>query len=88
MSPPAVSSNKKESGTARFLGAASSGILELLGFHPVDTVSKRLMNNPTKVFGDGKSFKESSKIMSQIIFKVPQIQFAVFFCLEFELTID
>ncbi|KAI8923434.1 mitochondrial carrier domain-containing protein [Entophlyctis helioformis] len=50
MSPP-ISSNRKESGSARFLGSASSGILELLFFHPIDTVAKRLMNNQGKVTG-------------------------------------
>jgi hypothetical protein len=48
MSPP-IASGKSESGTARFLGSGSSGILELLIFHPVDTVAKRLMSNQTKV---------------------------------------
>lgn len=47
MSPP--SHNGKESATARFLGAGCSGVLELLGFHPVDTVAKRLMTNSQKV---------------------------------------
>lgn len=46
---PPSSNGKKDSGTARFLGSASAGVLELLGFHPVDTVAKRLMTNPTKV---------------------------------------
>jgi hypothetical protein len=32
---------------ARFLGSGSAGILELLLFHPVDTIAKRLMNNRT-----------------------------------------
>lgn len=50
MSPPIASGNKSESGTARFLGSASSGILELLIFHPVDTVAKRLMSNQSKVW--------------------------------------
>lgn len=36
---------KKESGTARILGSGASGIAELLVFHPVDTVAKRLMSN-------------------------------------------
>jgi hypothetical protein len=48
MSPP-ISGNNSESGKARFLGSASSGILELIIFHPVDTVAKRLMSNQTKV---------------------------------------
>jgi len=46
MSPP---SNKSESGLARLLGSGTSGLLELFIFHPVDTVAKRLMTNPTKV---------------------------------------
>ncbi|RSH85834.1 uncharacterized protein EHS24_004014 [Apiotrichum porosum] len=36
---------KKESGTARILGSGTSGIAELMVFHPVDTVAKRLMSN-------------------------------------------
>jgi hypothetical protein len=39
----------KESGTARVLGSGTSGIAELLIFHPVDTVAKRLMSNKAKV---------------------------------------
>ncbi|OAL36571.1 hypothetical protein AYO20_04187 [Fonsecaea nubica] len=57
MSPPAMApalgaggkSYKTESGTARLLGSGSAGVAELLVFHPVDTVAKRLMNNPTRV---------------------------------------
>ena len=47
MSPPP--SNGKDSGTARVLGSGASGIAELLIFHPVDTVAKRLMSNKDKV---------------------------------------
>ncbi|KAJ3286698.1 hypothetical protein HK104_008902 [Borealophlyctis nickersoniae] len=61
MSPPISSGNRKESGTARFLGSASSGVLELLCFHPVDTVAKRLMNNPNKITDAGA--------LSKVIFK-------------------
>jgi hypothetical protein len=43
MSPPVGKS--KESAKARLLGSATSGIAELLVFHPVDTVAKRLMSN-------------------------------------------
>lgn len=60
MSPAIPTKGKSESGTARFLGSASSGILELLIFHPVDTVAKRLMSNQTKATGN----------LSQVIFKV------------------
>ncbi|CCF59581.1 hypothetical protein KAFR_0H01710 [Kazachstania africana CBS 2517] len=41
--------DRKQSGTARLLGSASAGILEIGVFHPVDTISKRLMSNHTKV---------------------------------------
>ena len=46
MSPPI---NGKDSGAARILGSEASGIAELLIFHPVDTVAKRLMSNKDKV---------------------------------------
>ncbi|KAL2918853.1 high copy suppressor of abf2 [Polyrhizophydium stewartii] len=67
MSPP-ISSSKKESASARFVGAATAGVLELLGFHPVDTVAKRLMNNQAKVFG-GQSLGESMSTLNKVIFK-------------------
>ncbi|KAJ3276044.1 hypothetical protein HDV01_006214 [Terramyces sp. JEL0728] len=57
MAPP--SSNSKESVTARLLGSGTSGILELLGFHPVDTVAKRLMNNKQRIFGPEIPFSNS-----------------------------
>ncbi|CEP24311.1 GGC1 [Cyberlindnera jadinii] len=41
--------DKKQSGIARVLGSASAGICEIGVFHPVDTISKRLMSNSTKV---------------------------------------
>lgn len=40
---------KRESGAARLLGSGSAGIAELLVFHPVDTIAKRLMSNTSKV---------------------------------------
>ncbi|KAI5963085.1 YHM1 [Candida pseudojiufengensis] len=50
MSPTAHSStDKKQSGLARVLGSATAGIAEIGVFHPVDTISKRLMSNHTKV---------------------------------------
>ena len=49
MSPPIASGSQSESGKARFAGSASSGILELIIFHPVDTVAKRLMSNQHQV---------------------------------------
>ncbi|RXW19567.1 hypothetical protein EST38_g6297 [Candolleomyces aberdarensis] len=47
MSPPP--SSGKDSAAARILGSGTSGIAELLIFHPVDTVAKRLMSNKSKV---------------------------------------
>jgi len=49
MSPPAGNKNRAESGLARLLGSGTSGVLELIVFHPVDTIAKRLMTNPKKV---------------------------------------
>jgi hypothetical protein len=46
MSPPAMSEGKgQNTHLARFGGAGCAGIAELLVFHPVDTVAKRMMNN-------------------------------------------
>ncbi|KDR82081.1 hypothetical protein GALMADRAFT_240564 [Galerina marginata CBS 339.88] len=59
MSPP-PSSNGKDSGAARILGSGTSGVAELLIFHPVDTVAKRLMSNKAKV---------SFSTLSPIIFR-------------------
>ncbi|KIV87989.1 mitochondrial GTP/GDP carrier protein 1 [Exophiala mesophila] len=57
MSPPAMApalgtagkEYKRESGTARLLGSGSAGIAELMVFHPVDTIAKRLMSNSGKI---------------------------------------
>ncbi|KAF8317346.1 mitochondrial carrier protein [Clavulina sp. PMI_390] len=46
---PSIGSKGKESGTARVLGSGTSGIAELLVFHPVDTIAKRLMSNKATV---------------------------------------
>lgn len=46
---PSLSSKGSESGTARILGSGVSGVSELLIFHPVDTIAKRLMSNKAKV---------------------------------------
>ncbi|KAJ3073664.1 hypothetical protein HK102_005961 [Quaeritorhiza haematococci] len=65
----APSSSKKESGAARFVGSASAGVLELLGFHPVDTVAKRLMNNQRKIFGGGQPMAQSVSVLNEVIFR-------------------
>ncbi|KAG1434280.1 hypothetical protein G6F56_014373 [Rhizopus delemar] len=71
MSPP-ISGSNSESGKARFLGSASSGILELIIFHPVDTVAKRLMSNQNKVWESTRSFAENKAFVDQVIFKVKE----------------
>ncbi|KAI6147416.1 mitochondrial carrier protein [Pisolithus tinctorius] len=55
---PSHAGNGKESGTARVLGSGASGVAELVVFHPVDTVAKRLMSN-----------KVSMSTLSPIIFR-------------------
>ncbi|KIM73522.1 hypothetical protein PILCRDRAFT_829105 [Piloderma croceum F 1598] len=46
---PISSGKSSESGAARMLGSGSAGVAELLIFHPVDTIAKRLMSNQAKV---------------------------------------
>ena len=60
MAPALTNLNSKESATARVLGSGTSGIAELLVFHPVDTIAKRLMSNTTAA---------SMSSMSSIIFR-------------------
>ncbi|RLV96574.1 Mitochondrial GTP/GDP carrier protein 1 [Spathaspora sp. JA1] len=62
MSPTAhSSSDKKQSGSARVLGSATAGICEIAVFHPVDTISKRLMSNHGSI--------KSSSHLNQVIFR-------------------
>jgi hypothetical protein len=51
---------KRESGAARILGSGASGVAELMVFHPVDTIAKRLMSNKSSL---------SSTPLSTIIFR-------------------
>lgn len=46
-----VAGKEKESNVARLLGSGSAGISELMVFHPVDTIAKRLMSNQTRIAG-------------------------------------
>ncbi|CRG83212.1 Mitochondrial GTP/GDP carrier protein 1 [Talaromyces islandicus] len=52
---------KRESGTARLLGSGSAGIAELMVFHPVDTIAKRLMSNQGKA--------NTAAAINQVVFK-------------------
>jgi hypothetical protein len=67
MSPPAASKHGETSAVARFTGAGASGVLELILFHPVDTVAKRLMTNETKIFGGSGS---AAANLNKAIFQV------------------
>ncbi|KAJ3199224.1 hypothetical protein HDU83_003840 [Entophlyctis luteolus] len=58
-----------ESLTARLLGSGLSGILELVCFHPVDTIAKRLMNSTQKPFSSGQSTAEGFSVLNKVIFK-------------------
>ncbi|PAV23463.1 mitochondrial carrier [Pyrrhoderma noxium] len=49
---PVASGKGKDSAAARILGSGTSGIAELLVFHPVDTIAKRLMSNKSAVSGN------------------------------------
>jgi len=60
MAPTISGVKSKESATARILGSGASGVAELLVFHPVDTIAKRLMSNKNKV---------TFSTMSTIIFR-------------------
>lgn len=44
-----ITTDKSQSGSARILGSATAAFAELSVFHPVDTISKRLMSNQSKV---------------------------------------
>ncbi|KZT65352.1 mitochondrial carrier [Daedalea quercina L-15889] len=57
---PTLNVKGSDSGAARILGSGTSGIAELLVFHPVDTIAKRLMSNKSKV---------SMSTLSPIIFR-------------------
>ncbi|KAF2770875.1 mitochondrial carrier [Teratosphaeria nubilosa] len=40
---------ERESTAARLVGAGTAGIVELIVFHPVDTIAKRLMSNQNRI---------------------------------------
>ncbi|KAG1716068.1 hypothetical protein ID866_1094 [Astraeus odoratus] len=65
---PSHVGNGKESGTARVLGSGASGVAELVIFHPVDTVAKRLMSNKSKVHLS-PMYAVSTSTLSSIIFR-------------------
>ncbi|UZJ53192.1 hypothetical protein CBS101457_002512 [Exobasidium rhododendri] len=71
MSPPLAMGKQRDSAQARLLGSGTAGIAELMVFHPVDTVAKRLMSNKDKtaktmqvVFKDKATASAGTKFFS------------------------
>lgn len=63
------SSDTKHSAVPRVAGSAFAGIVELFGFHPVDTIAKRLMSNPTTVRAPGMTLAMVADTYSKVIFR-------------------
>lgn len=59
--------DKNGSTLAKVMGSAVAGFSELIVFHPIDTVAKRLMSHEGKVVQNG--FSETCLLLNKIIFK-------------------
>lgn len=70
MGPPPSSSSDSPTASglrlARVAGSATAGVVELFGFHPVDTVAKRLMNHAGTVRTPGLSFSATMDGYSRV----------------------
>jgi len=51
------------------IGSSMSGVLEILIFHPIDTIAKRLMSNTTTIFQSGAESGSNMQRLSKVIFK-------------------
>jgi hypothetical protein len=54
------------------IGSATSGVLEILLFHPVDTVAKRLMSNTSTIFEQGAKQSENMNRLGAVILRDAQ----------------
>lgn len=63
-----VASSSSGVSNARLIGSAIAGVSELMIFHPVDTVAKRLMSNETSIVVMG-SASSTALNLNQAIFK-------------------
>lgn len=63
------SSDKKASAVPRLAGSAFAGVVELFGFHPVDTIAKRLMSNQATMRSPGMSAAMTMETYSKVIFR-------------------
>jgi len=52
-----------------FIGSSVAGILEIVIFHPIDTISKRLMSNTTTIFQKGPGSEQNWARFNKVIFK-------------------
>lgn len=70
--PPPAAASPAERGvpraaaSARVLGGATAGVVELFGFHPVDTVAKRLMAHDAAVRTPGMTFSAALSGYSRV----------------------
>lgn len=67
MSPPGGS--KHGSPYPYIIGSATSGILEILIFHPIDTIAKRLMSNTSTIFQQGAPRSENMQRLNETLFR-------------------
>jgi len=51
------------------IGSSVSGILEVIIFHPIDTIAKRLMSNTSTIFQSGAPQRENYARLSKVLFK-------------------
>lgn len=63
---PAEGGARRAATSARVLGGATAGVVELFGFHPVDTVAKRLMAHDAAVRTPGMSFSAAMSGYSRV----------------------
>lgn len=60
---------RKGSALPRLTGSAIAGVVELFGFHPVDTVTKRLMSNVGTIRTPGMSAAMTLDTYSKVVFR-------------------
>lgn len=66
---PAERGGRRAATSARLLGGATAGVVELFGFHPVDTVAKRLMAHDAVVRTPGMSFSTAMSGYSKVVLR-------------------
>lgn len=77
-----IPNHHKESNIARVSGSIAAGVIELSLFHPIDTISKRLMSNNEKIVSllclNKVIFKETAKspAFSKIMSLFPGLKYA------------